>query len=213
MAYNFNGTSQRLTIGSSPVSGIPITLAAWVRPTAATGVDIAVSVYASNDSDRVSIFLNSLVSNVETTNDGVSGAVSSGGTATQNTWGHLAGVVSLTNSRLAYWNGTAGTTNTTNITGLSTFNRISVGTTFEGANNVTVSGLFAGDIAEVGVWNVVLTQPEIASLADGFTCDKVRPSALVFYAPLVRSLQDVRGGLTITNNNTATVAAHTRVYA
>jgi hypothetical protein len=40
----------------------------------------------------------------------------------------------------------------------------------------------------------------------------VRPQSLVFYAPLVRDLQDVRGGLTITNNNGATVAAHPRVY-
>lgn len=29
----------------------------------------------------------------------------------------------------------------------------------------------------------------------------------------VRNLQDVRGGLTITNNNAATVADHPRVYA
>jgi hypothetical protein len=55
--------------------------------------------------------------------------------------------------------------------------------------------------------------PEIASLAAGMTCDKVRPQSLVFYAPLVRNLQDVKGGLTITNNNSATVAAHPRVYA
>ena len=70
-----------------------------------------------------------------------------------------------------------------------------------------------GKLAEVGIWNVALTAAEIASLAKGMTCDKVRPQSLVFYAPLVRNLQDVRGGLTITNNNTATVATHTRVYA
>jgi hypothetical protein len=49
--------------------------------------------------------------------------------------------------------------------------------------------------------------------ADGMTCDKIRPQSLVFYAPLVRDLIDVKGGLTITNNNTATVANHPRVYA
>ena len=70
-----------------------------------------------------------------------------------------------------------------------------------------------GQMAEVGIWNVALTDAEIASLADGMTCDKVRPQSLVFYAPLVRELIDARGGLTITNNNTATVAAHTRVYS
>jgi hypothetical protein len=75
-------------------------------------------------------------------------------------------------------------------------------------------GLFASAlIAEVGIWNAALTADEIASLAKGVTCDKVRPQSLVFYAPLVRDLQDVRGGLTITNNNSATVANHPRVYA
>ena len=70
-----------------------------------------------------------------------------------------------------------------------------------------------GRIAEVGLWNAALTASEIASLADGMTCDKVRPQSLVFYAPLIRDLQDLRGGLSITNNNTATVANHPRVYA
>jgi hypothetical protein len=70
-----------------------------------------------------------------------------------------------------------------------------------------------GRIAEVGIWNAALTAAEIASLAKGMTCDKVRPESLVFYAPLVRDLQDLSGGLTITNNNAATVATHPRVYA
>ena len=79
--------------------------------------------------------------------------------------------------------------------------------------NGALGTYFNGQVAEVGIWNAALTQPEIASLAGGMTCDKVRPQSLVFYAPLVRNLQDVKGGLTITNNNTATVAAHPRVYA
>ncbi len=69
-----------------------------------------------------------------------------------------------------------------------------------------------GLIAEVGLWNVALTAEEIASLAKGMTCDKVRPQSLVFYAPLVRNLVDAKGGLTITNNNSATVANHPRIY-
>jgi len=70
-----------------------------------------------------------------------------------------------------------------------------------------------GQIAEVGIWNAALTAAEIASLAKGMTCDKVRPQSLVFYAPLVRDLIDQKGGLTITNNNAATVADQPRVYA
>jgi hypothetical protein len=82
-----------------------------------------------------------------------------------------------------------------------------------GASSLGNSAYFGGLIAEVGIWDAALTADEIASLANGMTCDKVRPQNLVFYAPLVRDLQDVRGGLTITNNNTATVATHPRVYA
>ncbi len=77
-----------------------------------------------------------------------------------------------------------------------------------GANNLSTFSA-----AEVGIWNAALTAAEIASLANGMTCDKVRPQSLVFYAPLVRDLIDQKGGLTITNNNGATVANHPRVYA
>ena len=83
-----------------------------------------------------------------------------------------------------------------------------------GARRATTIALhYTGRIADAAIWNVALTAAEIASLADGMTCDKVRPQSLVFYAPLIRDLQDVRGGLTITNNNTATVANHPPVYA
>ena len=75
------------------------------------------------------------------------------------------------------------------------------------------SFFFNGTIAEVGIWNAALTASEIASLAKGMTCDKIRPQNLAFYAPLVRDLNDQKGGLTITNNNGATVANHPRVYA
>jgi hypothetical protein len=125
----------------------------------------------------------------------------------------LAGVFSATNSRIAYWNATAGATNTTNITGLTAFNRIAVGCTFSGVNNSGIGSLFPGDIAEVGIWNAALTAAEIASLAKGMTCDKIRPQNLVFYAPLVRDLIDQKRGLTITNNNGTIVSNHPRVYA
>ncbi len=82
-----------------------------------------------------------------------------------------------------------------------------------GANSAGTGGYYGGQMAEVGIWNAALTAAEVASLAKGMTCDKIRPQSLVFYAPLVRDLIDQKGGLTITNNNGATVAAHPRVYA
>ena len=68
-----------------------------------------------------------------------------------------------------------------------------------------------GQIAEAAIWNVALTDGEIASLAKGFKPTRIRPQSLVFYAPLIRNLQDTRKGMALTNNNAATVAAHPRV--
>jgi hypothetical protein len=126
-----------------------------------------------------------------------------------STWQHAAGVWADTNSRTVYLNGGNDVTNTGTVvpSGLVATN---IGARFSfGAYGLFMAGL----IAEVGIWNVALTADEIASLAKGMTCDKVRPQSLVFYAPLVRDLIDAKGGLTITNNNTATVANHPRVYA
>jgi hypothetical protein len=69
-----------------------------------------------------------------------------------------------------------------------------------------------GDIADVAIWNTKIFDDEIKSLAKGFDALRVKPQSLVRYWPLVRELQEVKTGSSITNNNT-TVANHPRVYA
>jgi hypothetical protein len=132
-----------------------------------------------------------------------------GGETPVNTWSHVCGVFTSSTSRTIYVGGISRATNTTDIGSQNTMDEYLVG-----ARRATTIALhYTGRIADAAIWNVALTAAEIASLADGMTCDKVRPQSLVFYAPLIRDLQDVRGGLTITNNNTATVANHPPVYA
>jgi len=144
----------------------------------------------------------------------VSNAGSGAGIATAsssyslNQWNHACGVFESSTSRKILLNGGSSVTNSTsrNVSGQ---NNISIGTRFAaGAQGAFANAL----IAEAGIWNVALTDDEIASLAKGMTCNLVRPQSLVFYAPLIRELQDIKGGLTLTNNNTATVVDHTRVY-
>jgi hypothetical protein len=75
------------------------------------------------------------------------------------------------------------------------------------------NGLWSnGDFADLGVWQAALSADEVASLAKGMTCDKVRPQSLVIYTPLIRDIQDLARGMTLTNTN-STVANHPRVYA
>jgi hypothetical protein len=214
MAYEFNGTTQRLSTASNPVGTLPVTMSCWFYPDTTnarvmvclgnqlTGNNSRVLIYHNTDSKIYAFSENATGSNTQS---------ASTNTFTTGTWHHAAGVFESTTSRTPYLNGTAGTTGTvSNSPNFAVIDRVLVGVQQWAASTAS---FFDGRIAEVGLWNAALTASEIASLAKGMTCDKVRPNALVFYAPLIRDLQDVRGGLTITNNNTATVANHPRVYA
>lgn len=70
---------------------------------------------------------------------------------------------------------------------------------------------FYGDIAETAIYDTNLNSSEISALAKGFKPHRIRPQNLVFYSPLVRNLIEIQEKLTLTNNNSATVATHPRV--
>jgi hypothetical protein len=217
MAYEFNNANSRyLSALPSGISATPMTLACWVYPTAQENDRAALAVGDGVTHRHV------LQHNIPGGNaqmgvvsfgsigiaNGLSGS-SYGGDTPNNVWTHVAGVFTSSSSRTIYVGGISRSTNNTDCGSQNTFDEILIGA----RRNTSVSLYYTGRIAEAAVWTVALTAAEIASLADGMTCDKVRPQSLVFYAPLVRDLIDYKGGLTITNNNTATVANHPRVYA
>jgi len=211
MAYSFLGTSSRYLRANAPVTGNPLTIAFWFRSNGLNGCGVCIG--DDGAAQRHNIFIlpaSGSVVNVGSANSsGTAASISSTTTFTDGQWSHAAAVYTSDSSRTAYCNGGGAATNTTTITTTPGFLDLFVGT----RPAPTLGSFFTGDIAEVGIWNTALTAAEIASLAKGMTCDKVRPQNLVFYAPLVRNLQDAKGGLTITNNNGATVATHPRVYA
>lgn len=144
------------------------------------------------------------------------GATSSGTQAntttgyTANQWYSAAAVFNSVQNYSSYINGGSVANGTSTTVPNFSIGGVTIGARWNGSN----FGVYAsGQIAEVGIWNAALTAAEIASLAKGMTCDKIRPQSLVFYAPLVRDLIDAKGGRSITNNNGATVATHPRVYA
>jgi len=212
MAFDLTAaSSQSLSTSTSPITGPPLTIACWMRPK-----DFSSRVIASigTGSNRAQLQISSSTSFVFSLPDrGGNATFTRGSAASANTWYHFAGTTSGTangSTFHAYLDGSQSPAATVSNGPIGTMTRIVIG----GRDNGTSIGLFANAlVAEAAVWSVVLGVDEIASLADGMTCDKVRPQSLVFYAPLVRDLIDYKGGLTITNNNTATVADHPRVYA
>lgn len=213
MAYSFNGTNQYFNIAVAPASGSPMTMAALVRPTSMTGTRtvMAVGQVPATVRHRNQIVMPSTGIVRATAAGSTNAFADTAGAATVNTWCHVAGVFASTSSRIAYFNGQASTENTASIT-QSTFTE-----TVVAAQQGNASGVYenpwTGDIAEVGIWSVTLNADEIAALSKGVSPALVRPQSLAFYAPLIRDIVDVRGGVTITNTNTATVANHPRVYA
>jgi hypothetical protein len=218
MARAFTAAStQYLSCASAPVTTYPLTLAAWVRPVALSGARAILGVGVNGGTHRI-LMQHNFGGGLHLQITAIDAEGAAGGTLasglTAGSWAHVAGVFESNSNTTwtPYINGSSSglVRSDGNITrNPSGLNFLGVGARFA----TTVGLPYDGDIAECGIWNAALTAAEIASLAKGMTCDKVRPQSLVFYAPLVRDLIDYKGGLTITNNNTATVANHPRVYA
>jgi hypothetical protein len=211
MAYNFNGTNQFLSLPSAVVNDVPLTMACWFNAANITSEVPLICVNNSASTSRITLIGRGDIAGdpIRFQINGQANADTTSG-FTANTWMHACGVASSSILRTVYLNGGSSRTNTSSqaLTGL---NQASIGTQrLSGFPNGT--GFMPGLIAEVGIWNAALTAAEATSLAKGMTCDKIRPQSLVFYAPLVRDLIDQKGGLTITNNNGATVANHPRIY-
>jgi hypothetical protein len=214
VAYSFTAaSSQGLNTASTPVSGQPITLAAHCYPTtSATNmavVSLANAVNAAGDYYQIELGgASAQVVRAIDRNAGGGLQAANSGTFSANQGYFLAAVFSTTSSRTAYNNGTAGTENTNSLPAPTNISAIGIG---YGART-NPFGYLNGRVSECAIWNVALTSAEIDSLSKGFKPTRIRPQSLVFYAPLIRTAQDVRGGLAITNNNGATVADHPRVY-
>lgn len=210
MAYSFNGTNQRLSIASAPVTAAPLTL--FLRANSSTAqIGRPLSIVRTTVADRfelllpatsypatVQMFVSSASPAVSTTTAALSGIA-------QNTWVALTGLEESSTSRYAFLDTTKSNQNTTSVTP-DTPTQMAIGA------RAIAAAFFAGLLGEVATWNAALTDDEVTSLARGFKPFRIRPQSLQFYAPIVRDLQDLRGGLTITNNNAATVADHPRVY-
>jgi hypothetical protein len=211
MAFSFNGTNQRLTPPLPPATISPLTIVCWFNASNNTTTGALITLTNSaNSTNYFTIYASGAVVGdpVQLLTQGTGGnqIVSTTAGYASNSWSHACAVFESNTSRTVFLNGANSALGSVPISpqGINEFNI--------GSFKVTAGNWFSGLIAEVGIWNAALTAAEIASLAKGMTCDKVRPQSLVFYAPLVRDLIDQKGGFAITNNNGATVANHPRIY-
>ena len=200
MAYEF--TSTKYLSSTSPVTGYPFTIAGWFSISGAAQNLIIVSEIAGILNNSIGIFAkgnNRIAGYIYTT--GYQEVLATG-TYANNTWVHACLVASSATSRTIYRDGGNSVSFNNNLT-LPSLGTLSIGFT---------SVSIVGSAADCAVWNTALTDAEVASLGKGFSASLIQPGNLVYYAPLIRDLNDIVGGATITNNGTATVSVHPRIY-
>jgi len=215
MAYNFVSTSTQYITSSSPSMSVhPTTISAWIYATSNTAAMTVVSfteTTSNNAGFRLTLAGQATGDPVRATSFGAAVSISTIGDTgpsgfNLNTWHHVCGVFTSSTLRVVYRDGVAGNSATT-LVDFASLTTISIGALRLGGT------LMDGYISDVGIWSVELNTDEINSLAKGFSAKKIRPQSLTYYVPLIRNLQENRGNIELTNNNTATVIQHSRIYS
>ena len=143
---------------------------------------------------------------VGTPSSGLSSGVT---TVNTGTWYHACGVFTSDTSRDAFLNGGEKGSDTGSRSPSSP-DQFRIGArSYQAAANY-----FDGSIAEAGIWNVALSDEEVAQLGLGYSPLMIRPSALVGYWPMLGNNSpelDRKGSTSFTWTNSPTKADHCRV--
>ena len=205
MAVDFNGTTEFFGTTTLPITATPLTMAGWFRPQNIANNLTIMSISAAADNNQVFI----LVASGQVSGDPVQAVARGGATFdpvdtttgfSADTWQHACAVFASDASRSVFLNGGSKATETASYTP-SGLNRMSAGVWDRGSDIWHMNGR----LAELGLWNVALTDDQVKMLAAGVSPLRVRPDALVRYWPMydAASLVDYSGksgDLTVTGS-------------
>lgn len=212
MARGTFSTSNYL-VGTISALNAPITVSCWMKLSSGSGDRDPCGLGASGNTHYAVLQVNGSGNSLWSL-AGVSAFGFTTGTSNVVTgnWVHLLGVSSSTANHKVYVNGSQeGSTSTTNV-GAMTLNRAAVGVLYY--NTSPLQG-FPGYVAEYGVWNVALSDAEIAALAKGYSPMMIRPQSLQHYWPLGGIYSNsssgefgIRGGTTLSETGTVGTTDH-----
>lgn len=193
---------------SGLITATPLTMAAWFYPTAAAngaimGLFTSGSAFNRN-SFRLAIDTSPAVIALSADSTATANATSTA-SASLNAWNHGAAVFASATSRAAYLNGgNKGTETTSRIP--SGIDRTSIGV--GDGSSASTPFQATGMIAYPAIWNIALSDADVAALAAGADPRLIHPEALVAFWPLVgvnspenslisnTSVQTIQGSLT-----------------
>lgn len=196
MARLLDGIDDGLTVASAVATAAPMTMACWFIANNITAEHVLMDIDDGSDANKFQIRASGAVASdpiraltVAASTSSI--AVSSTGYSA-NVWQHACGVFASATDRRAFVNGGSKGTNATSRTpsGLTT---LRIGR--------ELTAFAAGRIAEAAIWDIALTDAQVASLAKGASPLTIQPGNLVFYAPLLGNDSpepDRVGGLSLT---------------
>lgn len=173
-------SSHRLTRSSAAVSDVPLTMSAWFLANNVTSDCVLIGIADKDVTNHLHLLqiLGSVggdpVRALSRDSGGFSGGTS--GTFVANTWAHAAGVWSSTTSRRAYFNGSPGAADTASRVPAN-LDATDIGR----AGDSTPTEYMEGQIVWPAIWNVALSDAEVALLASGVNPLTVRPESLVAF--------------------------------
>lgn len=213
MARSLNGTnSDYLSQATALITANPITFACWFQISSLAATEntlVSISKASSGTSWQLLVRSSGVLRAKPSDDTFFANSPSSTATVSTNTWAHGCAVFTSNSSRSIYLNG--GNKATASLT-------VNPATpTVTNIGSVNWGGIresyFPGLIAEVGIWNVALTDDEVSSLAKGMSPLLIRRENLVEYVPLLGKGSPEVGlkGTPFTVTGT-TAAAHPRIY-
>ncbi len=198
-------------VGTVPATAVSLTMACWFKlidatDTSQTLISLRLNTEVDNHRFTLSALLTrQFLATTRVTTDGIASTVN---LITSGAWSHGVGVFNSDRNRRAILNGDWANSNS-DITELIPIgvNQIQIG--IRGTSTFPLRG----EIAEVAVWIVALTQAEVELLATGASPRRVQIANLAFYAPLrggdsSGNELDVIGGTLMTEDGTMGMTNH-----
>lgn len=183
MARTFTAAAGQRLSRAAVLTSTPFTMACWFRMASTTGTRTLMSLAnGSNNDDFWRLFHDSNEATVAARagNSGSSETATSTAGASTGEWSHACGVFASDAARSAFLNGGNKGTNSNSLVLGSTVTVTGVGHLARASQDM----VYDGDLAHAAIWNVALSDEEVALLAKAVSPLFVRRSALVAYWPL-----------------------------
>ena len=175
-----DGTNQYLAVNAGVITDYPFTVACWAKTPQNTATDVIISIADIDNSSYHALGFAGAQGGdpvVAWTYDGSSKEALTSSGYSVDTWHHCAAVFTAADNRASFIDGGSKGTNAVSATPATPYDNIRIGVSAD----VTPFGYFIGNIALVGIWNIALSDADIAELAGGALPTEVQAGNLVAY--------------------------------